>query len=111
MSDSIPFQPTDEQQRALEVFCRKWQIADLSLFGSLERGDARPNSDADVLITIPPTVKQRYSMSDLFDMEDELVEIFERPVDLVLRSGLLRSRNPIRPKRILETARLLVSNA
>jgi len=35
----------------LADFCRKWKIAELSLFGSVLRDDFRPGSDIDVLVT------------------------------------------------------------
>ncbi len=111
MSEPVPFQPTDEQQQALEAFCRKWEIADLSLFGSLARGDARPDSDADVMVTLGQREVRRYTMSDLFDMEDELVAIFERPVDLLTRKGVLGSRNPIRRASILRSMRRLIPSS
>ena len=35
-------------------FCRKWRIAEFSLFGSVLRDDFRPDSDVDVLVTFDP---------------------------------------------------------
>ena len=35
----------------IEVFCRKWKIKELSLFGSVLREDFRPDSDVDFLVT------------------------------------------------------------
>lgn len=31
-------------------FCRRWNVTELSLFGSVLRGDFRPDSDVDVLV-------------------------------------------------------------
>ena len=31
-------------------FCRRWKVAELSLFGSVLRDDFRPDSDVDVLV-------------------------------------------------------------
>ena len=39
----------DIPQAALDDFCRRWQIAELALFGSVLREDFRPDSDVDVL--------------------------------------------------------------
>jgi predicted nucleotidyltransferase len=36
--------------QALEAFCRRRHIRRLSLFGSVVRGDFRPDSDMDTLI-------------------------------------------------------------
>ena len=35
----------------IESFCKKWDIVEMSLFGSVLRGDFAPASDVDVLIT------------------------------------------------------------
>ncbi|MBM3189166.1 MAG: DNA polymerase subunit beta, partial [Chloroflexi bacterium] len=36
------------------VFCRRWQIAELALFGSVLRDSFRPDSDVDVLVRFGP---------------------------------------------------------
>ena len=35
----------------IKALCRKWQIQELALFGSVLRDDFGPNSDVDVLVT------------------------------------------------------------
>jgi predicted nucleotidyltransferase len=105
--DAHPFEPTPDQRTALEAFCRKWNVAELSLFGSLARGEARLDSDADVLVSFIPTAKT--SSVDMVHMEDELALIFQRPVDLLTRRGVESSRNPIRRAGILHSARHLIS--
>jgi predicted nucleotidyltransferase len=35
-------------------FCRRWKVTELALFGSALRGDFRPDSDVDVLISFDP---------------------------------------------------------
>lgn len=40
--------------KALASLCRRHRIRRLSLFGSLQRGDARPDSDADLLVEFEP---------------------------------------------------------
>lgn len=37
-------------------FCRRWKVAELSLFGSVLREDFRPNSDVDLLVSFAPGV-------------------------------------------------------
>jgi uncharacterized protein len=86
-------------------FCRRWKIAELALFGSVLRDDFRPDSDVDVLVTF--AADAQWSLFDHVDMEDELKEILGRPVDLVNRRGIERSRNPFRRKAILESARVV----
>lgn len=36
----------------LEKFCRRWQITELALFGSVLRDDFRPDSDIDTVYRI-----------------------------------------------------------
>ena len=83
-------------------FCRKWKIAELSLFGSVLRDDFRPDSDIDVLVTFSHDAE--WSLLDHMAMEEELSAIFGRKVDLVSRKAIERSENYIRRNAILETA-------
>jgi predicted nucleotidyltransferase len=39
---------------ALALFCRRWRITELALFGSVLRPDFRPDSDLDLLVTFAP---------------------------------------------------------
>ena len=51
-------------------FCRKWRIAEFSLFGSVLRGDFRPDSDVDVLVVFEPDATPQ--LEEWLDMLDEL---------------------------------------
>jgi len=84
------------------AFCRKWDIGELALFGSVLREDFSPQSDVDVLVAFTP--EARRSLFDLVEMRDELVELFGRKVDLVSQRGL---RNPFRRHEILNTRQVL----
>ncbi len=97
MAARIPL-PRDK----VEAFCRKHRILRLSLFGSVLRQDFRPDSDVDFLVEFEP--KQRHSLFDLVDMQDELEQIIGRRVDLVERSAVEQSPNYIRRKNILSAA-------
>lgn len=88
--------------RIIEAFCRKWQIAEFSVFGSVLRDDIGPDSDVDVLITFEADIP--WSLYDWVDMIEELKEMFGREVDLVEKSGL---RNPFRRHEILRTKQVL----
>ncbi len=90
--------PTD----ALEAFCRRWKITELSLFGSVLGDDFRPDSDVDVLVRFAP--ESRWSLLDLARMQRELEALLERDVDLVTRSSVENSHNWIRREAILGTA-------
>lgn len=91
--------PSDEDVAA---FCRRWGIAELSVFGSILRDDFGPASDVDVLISFAPD--EHPSLFDLVAMRDELTGLFGRSVDLVESEGL---RNPFRRRSILDHRRIL----
>jgi uncharacterized protein len=95
----------DVDRAALEAFCGRWDVAELSLFGSVLREDFGPTSDVDVLVTFAPDA--RPTLFDLAEMEEQLSELFGRPVDLVSRRGIESSRNPIRRDAILSSARVV----
>ncbi len=87
---------------AIEAFCRKWRIVELSLFGSAVRDELRPDSDIDLLATFDENVP--WSLLEHAQMEEELAGIFGRSVDLLTRPGVESSRNPYRREAILSTA-------
>lgn len=74
------------QIAALEQALRSKGIASLALFGSVVRGDARPDSDVDVLIDTDP--RSRFSLVDLVSVKTLLEERLGRGVDVVTRRGL-----------------------
>jgi predicted nucleotidyltransferase len=84
---------------ALAALCRRYQVREMSVFGSVARGEARPESDVDILVEFVP----RHTV-DLFDfghLESELSELFGRRVDLVSKQGM----NPRIAPHILRDAR------
>ena len=70
------------------AFCRRHNLRELALFGSVLRDDFSPDSDVDVLIDFEPEVDEQVSLMDLAGMQIELSEILQHEVDLVLRDGL-----------------------
>ncbi|GAB4429288.1 MAG: nucleotidyltransferase family protein [Anaerolineae bacterium] len=90
---------------ALERFCRRWQIEELALFGSVLRDDFCPDSDIDLLVTFAAGSER--SLDDLITMQEEIEAIFGRPVDLVNRRAVEESRNYIRRRAILRSARTI----
>lgn len=69
------------QKDKLEKFCKKYNIQRLAIFGSVLRNDFSPESDVDVLVDFEPG--RTPGFFKLFDMEDELSNIFSgRKVDL-----------------------------
>jgi uncharacterized protein len=72
----------------LAELCQKYGIAELSIFGSIARGDERADSDVDLLYV-------RLPGNDLgmayFALQEDLEKLFGRPVDLVPKDGLHRA--------------------
>lgn len=94
----------DLDRKAIETYCRKWRITELSLFGSVLRPDEfREDSDVDVLVTFEDAA--RWTLFDLSRMQDDLKTIVGREVDLVEKVVVERSPNYIRRRHILENQR------
>lgn len=69
----------------LEQICRKYGVAELSIFGSVVRGAATGASDIDLLYVLKPDVRLGWAIEDL---SEELASAFGRPVDLVSNRAL-----------------------
>lgn len=99
---------TSQRQLPLELpleeiaaFCRRWQISEFALFGSVLRDDFGPESDIDVLVTFEP---EATPVPDRQQMREELEAILGRPVDLVYRRVIERDPNYLLRKAILRSA-------
>lgn len=95
----------DIDNEAIGAFCQKWQIVEVSLFGSALRDDFRADSDVDLMVTFASGARR--TLLDLAQMQEELERIFGRRVDLLTRRGVEMSRNPIRKAHILSTAEVI----
>jgi predicted nucleotidyltransferase len=82
----------------IKELCQKWKVTEFAIFGSVARGQVRPESDVDVLVTFAPDAG--WSLFDLVEMQEELKVVFGREVHLVERDGL---RNPFRRHEILRS--------
>lgn len=95
---AIPQIPKDKVRN----FCERWKVTELAFFGSVLRGELRPESDLDVLVSFQANVP--WTLLDHMQMEEDLSEIFQRKVDLISRRGIEHSRNALRKQAILESA-------
>ena len=95
----------DFNREKLGRFCRERGIARLELFGSALGDNFRDDSDVDLLATLQNDA--RPTLLDWADMEEKLTEMLGRPVDLVSRRAIERSRNRYRKHSILSTATLI----
>lgn len=91
-------------EKKIEAFCKKWKVKELLLFGSVLTKDFRPDSDVDILVAFAEDAS--WGLLDHEKMRDELTSIFDREVDLVSKKAVERSRNPIRRRAILRSAKL-----
>lgn len=84
-------------------FCRRWEIIEFALFGSILRDDFRPDSDIDVLATF--AADARWRLDDLLAMREELESMFGHRLDLVDKRLVEKHPNYIRRKHILSHAK------
>ncbi len=89
----------------IDSFCQRWKIAELAVFGSVLREDFGPESDVDVLVTFEAGAA--WSLLDLVGMEYDLERRIGRRADIVERTAVEASPNPIRRDDILSGARTL----
>ena len=98
MNDTVPLHIPFA---ALADFCRRYQVRELALFGSMLRQEPRPDSDVDLLVSFAPAA--RVTFLTLARMQRELEALLGRKVDLVPKDGL----KPVIREHILATARVL----
>ena len=91
----------DIPSRDIAAFCRKWQIQELALFGSVLSDDFdHERSDIDVLYSFQTGVSVGWG---IFRMKEELETIFKRSVDLVSKKAIQKNNNPYRRQAILDS--------
>lgn len=75
----------DVDIEALAEICARYGVARLDVFGSVSRGEDRPDSDIDILYELVPGRRLGWNIEDL---SDELTLLFGRPVDLISRRAI-----------------------
>jgi hypothetical protein len=78
--------------RAMQVELRASGIAHMALFGSRARGDAREDSDVDLMVDVD---QPDFSLLDLIGIENNLADRLHLPVQITMRrtiSDRLRER-------------------
>jgi predicted nucleotidyltransferase len=97
--------PVEIPMDKIEPFCRRWDITEMALFGSVLRDDFHEGSDIDFLVTFGPNDKS--SLFERVQMQKELEKIVGRKVDLIEKKAVQESDNYIRRNHILESAEVI----
>ncbi|MBW3654749.1 MAG: nucleotidyltransferase family protein [Gemmatimonadetes bacterium] len=74
-----------ERLRGVESKIRALGVWRLALFGSVQRGEARPDSDVDLLVEFAPGEKTAHRFFALYDL---LEEVIDHRVELVTTEAL-----------------------
>jgi predicted nucleotidyltransferase len=72
--------------RRSESALRARGVRHAALFGSMARGDNRPDSDIDILVEFDPDA--RVTVFDYAGVKDYIAGLFEQPVDVIDREAL-----------------------
>jgi predicted nucleotidyltransferase len=72
--------------RRNEAALRARGVCHAALFGSVARGENRPDSDIDILVEFDPAA--HVTVFDYVGLKDFIVGLFEGPVDVVDRDAL-----------------------
>jgi len=101
MSQTLHLGNVEVDEAKLVDLCQRYQVRELSLFGSAARGEMRPESDIDLLVEFLPTAE--IELVDYAGLMLDLSRLLGRKVDLVSKNGL----KPLIRDTVLEEARLV----
>jgi len=101
MSQTIHLGDVEVDEAKLASLCQRYQVRELSLFGSAARGEMRPDSDIDLLVEFLPDAQ--VDLVDYAGLMLDLSRLLGRKVDLVSKNGL----KPLIRNSVLEEARLV----
>ena len=85
----------------LAAICKRYQVRELSLFGSAARGEMRPDSDIDLLVDFEPEAP--IGLLELSAMSREFSTLLGRRADIAIKRAL---KPRVRPE-VLADARIL----
>ena len=76
----------DVESAEIAALCKRWKIRRLDIFGSALRDDFGPDSDVDLLVEYAQ--EATWTLFDEARIQEELEELFRRPIDLISRNAL-----------------------
>jgi hypothetical protein len=79
--------------RRYEADLRARGIRHAAVFGSVARGENRPDSDLDIIIDIEPDA--HVTVFDYVGLKEYIASLFDGPVDVVSRDGLKPHVRPV----------------
>ena len=94
---------TARHDAELRLLCQRFRVRRLDLFGSAALGQARPDSDLDLLVEFGPIPSGNYA-DNYFGLLEALEQLLGRPVDLVVASAI---KNPYFLESVEKTRTLL----
>ncbi len=86
----------EEKRDDIVNIAAKHGAKNVRLFGSVARGDDRPDSDVDLLVDVGPTTSSWFPAGLILDLE----QVLGRPVEIVTEKGL----NPLIREHVLQEA-------
>lgn len=89
----------DVNRQQLADICHAHDVVFLGLFGSTARGEARADSDIDLLVRF----STRKSLLSVLALQEQLEHVFHKRVDLVTEAAL----SPYLRDRILQTLQVV----
>ena len=101
MGHTLQLGDTQVDEVRLADLCQRYQVKELSLFGSAVRGEMGPGSDIDVMVEFDP--EARIGILRFESLSEDLAVLVGRKVDLVTKRGL---KPWIRPH-VLKEARVI----
>ena len=93
--------PVDEHAKAIVDLCHKYNVKELSVFGSAAAGELDPQSDIDLAVVFART-GYAGSFDQYFDFKTDLEAALKHPVDLVCLESI---RNPVFQDEVNRTKR------
>jgi predicted nucleotidyltransferase len=88
----------------IQDLCRRYEVTELSVFGSATRDDFTTDSDVDILVEFQDTA--RVGFLRLLSLQRELSALVGRQVDLVPKQGL----KPLIRQEVLDSREIIYAS-